>query len=110
MPGEGWEGVLSSVSPVRGGVVGKETTMFKALGPSIAGGLFALSLISNAAMAQSPIKLSEFIFEKAPFPSCHASTIAESDGKLVAAWFGGQREGASDVGIWVSRKLEGGWS
>ncbi|MCX7049132.1 MAG: exo-alpha-sialidase [Candidatus Sumerlaeota bacterium] len=46
---------------------------------------------------------SEFIFEKAPFPSCHASTIAESKGGLVAAWFGGTREGFPDVGIWVSR-------
>ena len=30
---------------------------------------------------------SEFIFESAPFPSCHASTIAETKSGLVAAWF-----------------------
>src|SRR5688572_5997829 len=34
----------------------------------------------------------EFIFEKAPFPSCHAATIAETDKGLIAAWFGGTKE------------------
>jgi predicted neuraminidase len=52
----------------------------------------------------------EFIFEQAPFPSCHASTIAETKGGLVAAWFGGTRERNPDVGIWVSRHDRNGWS
>ncbi len=47
---------------------------------------------------------SEFIFERAPYPSCHASTIAETPSGLVAAWFGGTRERAPDVGIWVARR------
>ena len=39
---------------------------------------------------------SMFIFEKASFASCHASTIAEVEaGKLLAAWFGGKDEGIS---------------
>jgi predicted neuraminidase len=53
---------------------------------------------------------SEFIFEKAPFPSCHASTIAETTNGLVAAWFGGTAEKNPDVGIWLSRHEGKGWS
>jgi predicted neuraminidase len=54
---------------------------------------------------------SEFIYERAPFPSCHASTIVESaPGKLVAAWFGGTRERDPDVGIWLSRHDGTGWT
>src|SRR5437899_21855 len=44
-----------------------------------------------------------FIFEKAPFKSCHASTLVEHEaGKLMAAWFGGDAEGAKTVQIWSS--------
>jgi predicted neuraminidase len=53
---------------------------------------------------------SEFIFRKAPFPSCHASTIVETKSGLVAAWFGGTRERAPDVGIWISRNDGSKWS
>jgi len=54
------------------------------------------------------VKSAEFLNERAPYPQCHASTIVETaPGRLVAAWFGGTREGAPDVGIWVTR-LEGG--
>ena len=60
--------------------------------------------------AQPGIVKAEFVFEKAPFAQCHASTIAEAKGGLVAAWFGGTREGRSDVGIWVSRNGGEGWS
>src|ERR1044072_2756632 len=49
---------------------------------------------------------SEFIYEKAPFTECHASTIAESKEGMVAAWFGGTQEGYSDVGIWLSLRNE----
>jgi predicted neuraminidase len=53
---------------------------------------------------------SEFVFETAPFASAHASTIVETGDGLVAAWFGGTREGALDVGIWLSRHERGQWT
>ena len=51
----------------------------------------------------------EFLFDKAPFPSCHASTIIETPAGLVAAYFGGTAERAPDVCIWVSRNIDGKW-
>ena len=53
---------------------------------------------------------SEFIYETAPFPECHASTIVESQGRLIAAWFGGTHERHPDVGIWVARHADGRWT
>jgi predicted neuraminidase len=53
---------------------------------------------------------SEFIFETAPFASAHASTIVETKDGLVTAWFGGTREGAADVGIWLSRREHDRWT
>jgi predicted neuraminidase len=52
----------------------------------------------------------EFIYETAPFPSAHASTIVETNDDLIAAWFGGTAEKNPDVGIWVSRRSKGAWS
>ena len=57
-----------------------------------------------------PIVKAEFIFERAPFPSAHASTIVDTRDGLVAAWFGGTRERDPDVGIWVSRHDGARWS
>ena len=52
-----------------------------------------------------------FLFEKdAAFRSCHASTVlALADGTVLIAYFAGEREGASDVGIWLSRRVGGVW-
>ena len=53
----------------------------------------------------------EAIFEKAPFEQCHASTLALlPSGDIVAAWFGGTREGADDVAIWAAIRSEEKWS
>lgn len=53
---------------------------------------------------------SEFVFETGPVPSVHASTIVETDDGLLAAWFGGTREGAEDVAIWLARHEGGRWT
>jgi len=52
----------------------------------------------------------EFIYETAPFPSCHASTIAETKSGLIVAWFGGTRERDPDVCIYVARHEGGSWT
>ncbi len=52
----------------------------------------------------------EFIYEKAPFPQAHSATIAETPEGLIAAWFGGTREGNKDVCIWTSHLKEGKWT
>ncbi len=80
-----------------------------------------VALLMVAVMAGSPaiaqdklppvVLKSEFIYETAPFPSCHASTIAETTkGTLVTAWFGGKYEKHPEVGVWVSRQIEGRWN
>lgn len=53
---------------------------------------------------------SEFIYEKAPFPSCHASTIEETRSGFIVAFFGGTDEKHPDVGIWTSRQVNGRWT
>lgn len=70
-----------------------------------------LLVASTAAAAQPAIVSSGFIYEQAPYPSCHASTIVETrDGQMVAAWFGGTAEKNPDVGIWVARREAAGWT
>jgi len=59
---------------------------------------------------QDPVLTREFIYEKAPFPSCHCSTIVDSTDGLVAAWFGGTAEGKDDVCIYISRHDGKAWS
>ena len=54
------------------------------------------------------VKCSQFLYEQASFPQCHASTIVElPNGDLLAAYFGGLHENNPDVCIWVSRKPKG---
>jgi predicted neuraminidase len=72
---------------------------------SIDGGQF-----SARDLALEPgVVTAEFIYESAPFPECHASTLAETPSGLVAAWFGGTGEGHEDVEIFVSRRRDGRW-
>ncbi len=61
-------------------------------------------------MTSQTIVAEEFIYEQAPFPSCHASTIVEVKGTLAVAWFGGTHEKHQDVGIWFARKTGDTWT
>lgn len=56
--------------------------------------------------------IKEFIYPpESVTPSCHASTVLPlSDGTVVAAWFGGTKEGENDVKIWVSIRENEKWS
>ncbi len=56
------------------------------------------------------ILIDEFIYTEAPFPSAHAATIVETPGGLIAAWFGGTREGNKDVCIWTSHLVKNKWT
>jgi predicted neuraminidase len=53
---------------------------------------------------------SEFIVDRPPSPSNHASTIVETRDGIVAAWFGGPYERHPEVVIWTSRLEAGKWS
>ena len=75
--------------------------------------ILTLSISSRFSAAQpenTPILQREWIFEQAPFPQCHASTLAETPTGLVAAWFGGTRERHPDVGIWLSHRETERWT
>src|SRR5437867_2887979 len=66
---------------------------------------------SAAALDPQPgLMKSEFIFETAPFPSSHASTIVETKAGLLAAWFGGPHERHPQVVIWTARHDSHNWS
>jgi predicted neuraminidase len=74
-------------------------------------------LIAAAVLAAAPpapanpaVIQSEFVYDSAPFPECHASTLAQRDGVLFCAWFGGTEEKNNDVCIWLSRNAGSGWS
>jgi len=63
-----------------------------------------------AAPGQDAVQLREFIYQSAPYPQSHASTIVQTrDGALAAAWFGGTRERNPDVEIWFARRGPKGW-
>jgi len=76
----------------------------------------AISILSATTIFAQPITYKkgiikdEFIFDTASFPQSHASTIAETPKGLIAAWFGGTKEGNKDVEIRVSRLVNSKWT
>lgn len=77
---------------------------------ALLGSLLVTTVFAPRGAAQAGLLKSEFIYETAPFPSCHASTIVETKDGLVTAWFGGTSEGNDDVGIWSARLEDGKWT
>lgn len=67
---------------------------------------------SKAAGDMAPVFATEVINPDSPHVKSHSATLAElTDGTLVAAWYAGSGEGASDVAIYLSRRPPGGaWS
>ena len=63
-------------------------------------------------LKQSGYIKAELIFplDNKPAPQCHASTIESTEEGLIASWFGGTEEKNPDVGIWISRNLNGQWT
>jgi predicted neuraminidase len=68
------------------------------------------ALAPAAEPTQPGIVATEFIYQTAPFPECHASTICETKTGLITAWFGGTTEKHPDVGIWLARHDGKAWS
>ncbi len=75
-------------------------------------------IISFVLTANEPFKGSEAVVSAGyiytagdvDFPSCHASTIVETNKGLLAAWFGGTEERNPDVCIYTSSNLNLNWS
>jgi predicted neuraminidase len=74
------------------------------------GAILAAVTAIAAQPAADPVISAGFIYDEAPYPSCHASTIVEiAPGVLGAAWFGGTHERHPDVGIWFALQEHGRW-
>ncbi len=94
-------------SPLRRDRVGAKQ---KAMWLRLLACIFIFAGFATMAADQPAMVKSEFIYETAAFPSCHASTIAETKSGLIAAWFGGSAEGSPDVCIYVSRNENKHWT
>ena len=52
----------------------------------------------------------EFLYDSASFPECHASTIVDTKDGLLASFFGGEHERSPDVCIYTTRKVGDKWT
>ncbi|MFD2286909.1 sialidase [Pedobacter petrophilus] len=75
--------------------------------------IFILLCLSTTSSEAQSVKIiqSTYLFEKAPFAACHASTLVDlGKGKIMAAWFGGKQEGNKGVTIWTAVKNRNKWT
>lgn len=71
--------------------------------------VWLLMAMTTSANADEAVVTHEHV--ACPTPQCHASTLVETrDGTLLMAWFGGDHEGARDVGIWLARHQGDAWT
>lgn len=76
----------------------------------VSGGLIEMPV--HCANANAVLK-KQLIYslDERPTPQCHASTIVQTrSGKILAAWFGGTKEGNKDVCIWLARYENENWT
>lgn len=74
--------------------------------------LWSVSTFSaNPFKGEKCVLKTEFIYGKdeVSFPSCHASTIVETNSGFLSAWFGGTEERAPDVCIYLASFENGKW-
>ncbi len=69
-----------------------------------------MQLLAQDTSFKKGILVNEFIFDTASFPQSHAATVAETPKGIIAAWFGGTKEGNKDVCIYTSRLVKGKWT
>ena len=67
-------------------------------------------MLATQSCDKKHIQIDEFIDPEISIPSVHSPTIAETPDGLIVAFFGGEYEGHSDVGIFTSRQTADGWT
>lgn len=63
-------------------------------------------------MKKIQVRKKEFVWDEPSelYKACHVSTsVKNAQGDLLVAHFGGTKEGAPDLGIWLSRRIGGIW-
>ena len=69
---------------------------------------FVVPAISPELMDVAPEFHEQFVDPRFVHPSAHVSSICElPDGRMVAVWYAGSREGARDVGIYIATRKAG---
>lgn len=91
----------------RPGLRRRLTSSLRILGWSV---LWPVAAAGAAPQSDAVIE-SQFIYEQAPFPQAHASTLVQtSGGRVMAAWFGGTHERHPDVCIYGAFLDADGWT
>lgn len=67
--------------------------------------------LPNSTINNKPLFIKEFLPILTTTPEVHSATLIQlSNNNLLAAWFGGSREGAADVAIYAAERKAKGWS